>query len=124
MAYKGLFCASMAAKYRVLAIFGAILAGNRGYRACGDRYGHKWGEARRNKRSATGSCGPLVFEWGGLELGQVHVALLGQGLVEGKGFVKGVAGLTLLGNLEVVPHELLVVGVHAVFDDAFGALGG
>ena len=64
MAFKWRFSASMAAKYRVLAIFGAILAVNRGYRACGDRYGHKWGEARRNKRSATGSCGPLIFEWG------------------------------------------------------------
>ena len=67
---------------------------------------------------------PVVTGMAGLELGQVHVALLGQGLVEGKGFVEGVAGLTLLGYLEVIPHELLVVGVHAVLDDALGALGG
>ena len=58
------------------------------------------------------------------ELCQVHVALLSQGLVEGKSFVQGVTGLTLLGNLEVVPHELLVVGVHAVLDDALCALCG
>ena len=31
----------MAAKTRVLAIFGAILAGNRDYNACVDRYGRK-----------------------------------------------------------------------------------
>ena len=59
-----------------------------------------------------------------LELGEMHVALLGEGLVEGKGFVQSVAGLALLGYLEVIPHELLVVGVHAVLDDALGALGG
>ena len=34
------------------------------------------------------------------------------------------AGLTLLGYLEVVPHELLVVGVNAVLNNALGALGG
>ena len=37
----------MAAKTRVLAIFGAILAGKWGYNACGDRYGQKWGAAGR-----------------------------------------------------------------------------
>ena len=39
MAFKGRFCASMAAKNRVLGYFAAILAGNRGYRGCSDRYG-------------------------------------------------------------------------------------
>ena len=76
------------------------------------------------QRPATVSCGPLIVHRAGLELGKVHVALLGQGLVEGKGFVKCVAGLTLLSNLEVIPHELLVVRVNAVLNDALGALGG
>ena len=67
---------------------------------------------------------PVVTGMAGLELSQVHVTLLGQGLVEGKGFVKGVAGLTLLGNLEVIPHELLVIRMHTVLNDALGALGG
>ena len=58
------------------------------------------------------------------ELSQVHVTLLGQGLVEGESFVQSVAGLTFLGNLEVVPHELFVVGVHAVLNNALGTLGG
>ena len=124
MAFKGRFFASMAAKNRVLAILGAILAKNRGYNACGDRYGRKRAQGVEKQRPATGSCGPLIVHMAGLELSQVHVTLLGQGLVEGKGFVKCVAGLTLLGNLEVIPHELLVVGVHAVLNDALGALGG
>lgn len=59
-----------------------------------------------------------------LEFCQMHVALLSQGLVQGKSLVKCVAGLTLLGNLEVIPHELLVVRMYAVLDDALGALGG
>ena len=46
MAFKWRFSASMAAKTRVLAIFGAILAGNRGYNACGDRYGQHSGAER------------------------------------------------------------------------------
>ena len=107
----------MAAKTRVSAIFGAILAGNRDYNACVDRYGRKTTVRNRELRT-------VGIPKGGLELGQVHVALLGQGLVEGKCFVQSVAGLTLLGNLEVIPHELLVVGVNAVLDDALGALGG
>ncbi len=123
-AFKWRFSASMAAKTRVLAIFGAKLAGNRGYNACVDRYGRKWAQGIEKQRPATGSCGPLIVHRAGLELGQVHITLLGQGLVEGKGFVKSVAGLSLLGNLEVVPHELLVVGVHAVLYYALGALGG
>lgn len=84
----------------------------------------KWRRGVEKQRPATGSCGPLIVHRAGLELGQVHVALLGQSLVQCKGFVESVAGLTLLGNLEVVPHELLVVGVNAVLDDALGALGG
>ena len=43
MALIGRFCASMAAKTRVLAIFEAILAGNRGYRGCSERYGQNQG---------------------------------------------------------------------------------
>ncbi len=37
----------MAAKTRVLAIFGAKLAGNRGYNACVDRYGRKRAQGGR-----------------------------------------------------------------------------
>ena len=39
--FKGRFCASMAAKTRVLGFFAAILAWNRGYRGYGDKYGQK-----------------------------------------------------------------------------------
>lgn len=124
MAFKGRFFASMAAKNRVLGIFVTILAGNRGYRGCGSRYGRKRAQGVEKQRPATGSCGPLIVQRPRLELGQVHVTLLGQGLVQGKGFVESVAGLTLLGYLEVIPHELLVIRVHAVLDDALGALGG
>lgn len=124
MAFKGRFFASMAAKTRVLAIFVAILAENRGYNACGDRYGRKRAQGVEKQRPATGSCGPLIVQRPKLEFGQVHVALLGQGFVKGKSLVKCVAGLTLLGNLEVIPHELLVVRMYAVLDDALGALGG
>ena len=53
MAFKGRFSASMAAKNRVLAIFGAILAGNRDYNACGDRYGRKRAQGGEKQRSAT-----------------------------------------------------------------------
>ena len=59
-----------------------------------------------------------------LEFGKVHITLLGECLVQSKGFVQCVAGLAFLGYLEVIPHELLVVGVHTVLDDALGALGG
>ena len=59
-----------------------------------------------------------------LELSQVHVTLLGKSLVQGKGFVKGVAGLSLLGNLEVIPHQLLVVRVNTVLNYTLGTLGG
>ncbi len=124
MAFKRRFFASMAAKTRVLAIFGAILAGNRGYNACGGRYGRKRAQGVEKQRPATGSCGPLIVQRPILEFGQVHVALLSQGLVQGKGFVESVAGLSLLGYLEVIPHELLVIRVHAVLDNALGALGG
>ena len=54
----------------------------------------------------------------------MHVTLLCQCFVQGKCLVKCVAGLTLLGNLEVISHELLVVGMHAVLNDALGTLGG
>ena len=57
------------------------------------------------------------------EFGQVHVTLLGQSLMQGECLLQCMAGLTLLGNLQVVPHELLVVRMHAVLDDTLGALG-
>ena len=53
MAFKGQFSASMTAKTRVLAIFGAILAGKWGYNACGDRYGRKRVQGGEKQRSAT-----------------------------------------------------------------------
>ena len=40
-ALKRRYCASMAAKTRFLGSYVAILAGNRGYRACSERYGQK-----------------------------------------------------------------------------------
>ena len=57
------------------------------------------------------------------EFGQVHVTLLGQSLMQGECLLQCMAGLTLFGNLQVVPHELLVVRMHAVLDDTLGALG-
>ena len=58
------------------------------------------------------------------EFCKVHITLLGESLVQGKSFVESVAGLAFLSYLEVIPHELLVVRMHAVLDDALGALGG
>ena len=57
------------------------------------------------------------------EFGQMHVTLLGQSLMQGECLLQCMAGLTLFGNLQVVPHELLVVRMHAVLDDTLGALG-
>ena len=58
-----------------------------------------------------------------LILSQMHVSLFGQGFVQGKGFIQSVAGLAFLGNLKIIPHELLVIRVHAVLYYALGTLG-
>ncbi len=46
----------MAAKNRVLAIFGAILAGNRGDNACVDRYGRKREQIGGSKQENGHTC--------------------------------------------------------------------
>ena len=46
----------MAAKTRVLAIFGAILAGNRDYNACVDRYGRKRKQKGGSKQENDRTC--------------------------------------------------------------------
>ncbi len=74
-------------------------------------------KARGRKSRAVLYAGASVSE-----LCQMHVSLFGQSLMQSESLLKGMAGLTLLGNLQVVPHELLVVGVHAVLDDALGTL--
>ena len=105
----------------------AVLASAGVVRAIFCKYGNKNGQNLRfwcrtcGKCSSQSICLQVRHQ---LKLSKVHVALLGEGFVEGKGFVEGVTGLAFLGNLEVVPHELLVVGVHTVLDDALGALGG
>ena len=51
------------------------------------------------------------------EVHLVHVALLDESVVECVGGSEVVPRLTLLRDLEVVPEELLVVRMCAVFDD-------
>ena len=58
------------------------------------------------------------------EVHLVHVALLDEGVVECVGGSEVVPRLTLLRNLEVVPEELLVVRMCAVFDDGMSTLDG
>ena len=56
------------------------------------------------------------------KVGQVHVALASQRVVHGEGGGEVVTGLTHLRNLQVVPQQLLVVGVCTVLDDALSTL--
>ena len=58
------------------------------------------------------------------EIGQVHVALASQRVVHGEGGRQVVARLAHLGELQVVPKQLLVVRMCTVLDDDFGALCG
>ena len=53
-------------------------------------------------------------------IGEAHVAFLEEHLVHAQGGGEAVAGLPLGGNLQVIPKELLVVGVGAVLDDGLG----
>ena len=55
---------------------------------------------------------------------QLHVTLAGQRVVHGEGCRQVMTGLSHLGNLQVVPQELLVVGVCTVLDDALSTLDG
>lgn len=57
-------------------------------------------------------------------IGEAHVAFLEEHLVHAQGGGEAVAGLPLGGNLQVIPKELLVVGVGAVLDDGLGTLHG
>ena len=52
----------------------------------------------------------------------MHVALASQRVVHGEGGSEVVTSLTHLRNLQVVPQQLLVVGVCTVLDDALGTL--
>ena len=56
------------------------------------------------------------------KVGEVHVALAHESVVEGKGSREVVACLSHLRNLQVVPQQLTIVGVGAVFDDALRTL--
>ena len=53
----------------------------------------------------------------------MHVSFFGKSLVQCKRLVKGVTGLSLLGYLEIIPHELLIVRVDTILYDAFCAFG-
>lgn len=57
------------------------------------------------------------------ELCQTHIALFGQSLVESESLIQSMAGMTFPRHLKVVPHELLVIGMHAVLNYGLGALG-
>ena len=56
------------------------------------------------------------------EVSQVHVALTSQGVVHSEGSSQVVTGLSHLGDLQVIPQQLLVVGVSSVLDDALSTL--
>ena len=58
------------------------------------------------------------------EIGQVHVALACQCVVHGESGGQIMVGMTALGNLQVIPQQLFVVGVSTVLDDALCALHG
>ncbi len=55
-------------------------------------------------------------------VGQAHVALAAQCVVHGKGAGQTMAGVTAGAQFEVVPKQLLVVGMCALLDDQFGTL--
>ena len=69
---------------------------------------------------------PLSVCVGLLEGGVAHVACLGEGAMEREGVLQVVGSVAslALGQFQVVPHQLLVVGMHAVLDHALGALHG
>jgi len=58
------------------------------------------------------------------EVRELHVTLASQRVVHGEGCRQVVTRLTHLGNLQVVPQELLVVGMCTVLDDALSTLDG
>ena len=55
-------------------------------------------------------------------VGKVHVALAHEGVVECEGCGEVVVGLSALCYLQVIPQQLLIVGVSAVLYDALCAL--
>ena len=115
----GRFFASMAAKMAQTCVFAAVLAGNVAHGASTCKYGTKKNDPHRDGYESF-----LIFsKLAESEFCKVHITLLGESLVQGKSFVESVAGLAFLSYLEVIPHELLVVRMHAVLDDALGALG-
>lgn len=56
----------------------------------------------------------------------MHVARLHECLMECEGILEAVLRMEslALGELEIIPHELLVVGMHAVLDDGLRTLYG
>ena len=56
------------------------------------------------------------------EVGQLHVTLASQRVVHSEGSGQVVTGLAHLGNLQVVPQQLLVVGVCTVLYDTLSTL--
>ena len=58
------------------------------------------------------------------EVGQLHVALASQRVVHSEGGGQVMTCLTHLGDLQVVPQQLLVVGMCTVLDDGLCALDG
>ena len=56
------------------------------------------------------------------EVCQLHVALARQRVVHGEGGRQVVTRLSHLRDLQVVPQQLLVVGMSTVLDDALGTL--
>ena len=58
------------------------------------------------------------------EVRQVHVAFACQRIVHGEGGSEAVAGMSARTQLQVIPQQLLVVGMCAVFDDGLCTLHG
>ena len=65
----------------------------------------------------------LVFDVFG-EVGEAHVAFAAQRVVHGECCWQAMTGVASCAEFEIVPEELLVVGMHAFLDDELCTLHG
>lgn len=82
-------------------------------------------EEKRKNSCSRASHINLVQNNGFLQItGLAHVAFLGKGLMHAEGILQRERDMAraVLGELEIIPEKLLVIGMGAVLDDAGGAL--
>ena len=56
------------------------------------------------------------------EISQTHIAFAADRIVHGEGCRQVMVSLSALGYFQVVPKQLLVVGMYAILDDALCSL--